>query len=79
MPTQLPTDAQAFLHFLTEQVGNGGADKSPEELLQIWRAEHAGAIDDVRRGIQNMEAGMGRPFEEVDAGLRAKHNIPKDA
>ena len=79
MSTQLPTDAKAFLHFLTEQVENGDADKSPEELLQIWRAEHAGAIEDVRQGINNMEAGLGRPFEEVDAEIREKYNIPKDA
>lgn len=79
MPTQLPTDAQAFLHFLAEQVGNGGADKSPEQLLQIWRAEHAGAIEDVRQGIRNMEAGLGRSFEEVNAEIRQKYNISEDA
>ena len=34
---------------------------------------------DVRQGIQNMEAGLGRSFEEVDAEIRKKYNIAKDA
>lgn len=79
MTTQLPTDAEAFSQFLTEQIANGGAEKSPEELLQIWRQEHAEAIEDVCQGYKNMEAGLGRPLREVDADIRAKFNIPTNA
>ena len=79
MTTQLPTDAEAFARFLTEQIANGGSDKSPEELLQVWRQEHAEAIEDIRQGYKNMEAGLGRPLREVDADIRAKFNIPTDA
>ena len=60
MATQLPTDAEAFARFLTEQIANGGAEQSPEELLRIWRREHAEAIEDVRQGYKNMEAGLTR-------------------
>ena len=65
MSTQLPTDAEAFARFLTEQIENGSADKSPEELLRLWREDHAATIEDIRSGIKNMEAGRGVPFEEV--------------
>jgi hypothetical protein len=77
MPAQLPSDSEAFLHFLTEQMRNGGNTQSPEELLRVWRTEHAAAIEDIRDGIQNMEAGLGRPLEEADAEIREKHNIPE--
>ena len=80
MPTQTPTDTEAFLVFLADEVENGGADKSPEELLQTWRADHAGAIEDIRQGIQDLEAGRFRPFEEVDAEIRKKFGFsPKQA
>ena len=72
MSTQLPTDAQAFASFLNAQIENGDADKSPEELLRLWRDDCAGAIEDVRSGIKNMEAGRGIPFEEVDNAIRAE-------
>ena len=51
MPTDIPTDAEAFLLFLVDEVKNGGADKSPEELLQMWRTTHADVISDIRQGL----------------------------
>ncbi len=77
MSTQLPSDAQAFACFLNEQIENGGADKSPEELLRLWREDHAAAIEDIRSGIKNMEAGRGVPFEEVDPAIRAEFGFSK--
>jgi hypothetical protein len=62
-----PTDAEAFLSFLTYEVKNGGAEKSPEELLHVWRREHAAAIEDIRHGVHEFEAGNFRPFDEVSA------------
>ena len=76
METSTPTDAEAFLSFLAYEVQNGGADKSPEELLQSWRATHADAIEDIRQGVRDFEAGRFRPFEEVDAELRMKFGFP---
>jgi len=70
MTTHLPTDAEAFARFLNAQIGTGGTDKSPEELLRIWREVHAEAIEEVRQGIRNLDAGLGKPFEEVDLAIR---------
>jgi predicted transcriptional regulator len=33
----------------------------------------------IKAGIEDMEAGRYRPFSEIDAEFRAKHNIPHDA
>lgn len=75
MATQLPTDAECFHDFLGTQIENGGRELSPEELLAYWRQEHAEAVEDIRQGLRNMEAGLGRPFEEVDAEMRKKYGI----
>lgn len=77
MEANTPTDAEAFLSFLTYEVKNGGADKSPEELLHLWRAEHAATIEDIRQGIRDFEAGHFRPFDEVDAEIREKFGFPR--
>ena len=77
MTAQLPTDAEAFAKFLNAQIGTGKTDASPEELLRIWREDHADAIEDVRQGIQNMDAGLGRPFDEVDHAIRDEFGFSK--
>lgn len=80
MANNPPTDAEAFLSFLADEVKNGGAGKSPEELLQTWRAMHADAIDDIRQGIKDFEAGRFRPFEDVDSEIRNKFGFtPRQA
>ena len=77
MTAQLPTDAEAFAQFLNAQIGTGKSNTSPEELLRIWRKDHAETIEDVRQGIQNMEAGLGRPFDEVDEEIRREFGFSK--
>jgi hypothetical protein len=74
---QLPTDAEAFARFLNAQIETGVTDKSPEELLRIWREDHAEAIEEVRQGIQNMDAGLGRSFDEVDREIRDEFGFAK--
>ncbi len=76
MEANTPTDAEAFLSYLTYEVKNGGGGKSPEELLLLWRREHAEAIEDIRQGVRDFEAGNYRPFDEVDAEIREKFGFP---
>jgi hypothetical protein len=76
MEANTPTDAEAFLSFLTYEIQNGGADKSPEELLQSWRATYADTIEDIRQGVRDSDAGRFRPFDEVDAEIRIKFGFP---
>lgn len=79
MVTKLPTDTEAFYAFLSSQLENGARDKSPEELLQFWREQHAAAVEDIRQGIRDLESGRLRPLREADEELRRKYNIPRDA
>jgi hypothetical protein len=75
MPTQTRTDTELFYDFFGEQIQNGGRDTPPEELLKWWRQEYEEAVEDIRQGIRNMEAGLGRPFEEFQADMRRKYGI----
>ena len=77
MSTDLPTDAESFALFLNAQLGTRKVTESPEELLRRWREEQADAISDVRRGIQNMNDGLGRPFDEVDREIRDEFGFAK--
>ncbi len=45
------------------------AMRALEDREAIWQ--------DVALGIADLEAGRGKPLEEVDARLRAKFNIPR--
>ena len=42
-------------------------------------AEERDVLDDIRQGLEDLEAGRGRPLEDVDADLRKKYDIPQDA
>ena len=72
MSTQLPLMPRCFSLF-DRAGGERRCGQVSRRIAANLAAEHAGAIEDVRQGINNMEAGLGRPFEEVDAA------IPKDA
>jgi hypothetical protein len=42
-------------------------------------AEEQNVRDDICRGLEDLQAGRGRPLEDIDADLRKKHNIPQNA
>lgn len=50
------------------------ADSYQKLLDAIDRAE---AIEGIRRGLEQMEAGQSRPLGEFDASMRKKYNIPR--
>lgn len=41
--------------------------------------ERADAIAGIRQGLEGIDAGAGRSAKAVDADLRRKHRIPRDA
>jgi predicted transcriptional regulator len=76
MATQNPTEAEVFQLFLAEQVAMGGRSKTPEELVQLWRAlqkEQADTLDAIEEGIADMESGRVYPFNEVNDEIRRKY------
>ena len=79
------TELHEFHRFLTTKLSNGGADLSPEEVLDEWRQDHPDPeIDEdevaaIQEAIDDMEAGdHGRPFDEAMADLRAKYGMPSN-
>jgi prevent-host-death family protein len=49
--------------------------KSYQRLLEA--AEHADAVEGIRRGLASMERGEGIPAQEAFDSLRRKHGVPK--
>ena len=41
--------------------------------------EHAQAAAGIRRGLESMESGEGRPMREALSAIRRKHRIPRTA
>lgn len=76
MATQNFTDAEIFQRFLAEQVATTGRDRSPEDLVRLWRQrqqEQAESLDALEEGIADVEAGRVHPFHEVNDEIRRKH------
>jgi hypothetical protein len=69
-----PTDAQSFHAFLTDQIANGGRDKSPEELVADWRRDQQElqeSVAAIREALDNMNNGArGQSIEEVARELK---------
>ena len=49
--------------------------RSYQALLEL--ADRAEAIEGIRRGLESMARGEGRPAERVLEELRKKHKIPR--
>ncbi len=86
MAYQFPPDVAK----LVEEQMAVGAYRSQDDLLRdalraLDEQRHIVIDDDaetlagIRRGLDEMKQGVGRPFEEFDAELRGKYKIPGDA
>ena len=72
-------DLRDFHRFLGDQLAHGGTETTPEECLDLWRAEHprndelAADVQAVREALADREAGdSGQPIEEFLAEYRAR-------
>jgi hypothetical protein len=77
------SDLADFHSFLGDMLKCRDRALSPEEVLQLWRAEHPvtkdfeETVEALREALDDLEAGeVGRPFAEFDAEFRAEHNLP---
>lgn len=77
MSSTAPTDAESFYNFLSNSLGQGDRETPPETLLRQWREqrEFEATCAAIQEGFEQMEAGLGRPVEEVFAELKRKHGI----
>jgi len=72
MATDARADLQDFQAFLALQLAKDGAPPSPEECVGLWR-ERSEVLAAVREGLAEVEAGLGRPYEEVLDELMSRH------
>lgn len=75
---QLPPDLDQQIK---QYVATGLYQTEEEVLRDALRAlaDEKTVLDDIRIGIDDLNAGRGRPLEDVDADIRRKHDIPQDA
>jgi len=79
MNTQSLNELIEFHRFVGEKVSNGGANLSPEEVLDEWRLLHPDDDDmaAIQEAIDDLENGdVGIPLEEFDREIHAKYNLP---
>jgi hypothetical protein len=75
----------SFHHFACEQLKNGGAGLSLEELLDRWRMQYPSPDElrenvlAVKASIRDMESGVtGRPFDDFARDFRNRNGIADD-
>jgi hypothetical protein len=78
------SDLAQFYDFIGSRLNQGAGDLTPEEALELWRAEHPGpgdfedSVAAIQEALDDIGAGdKGRPFEEFDRDFRARHQIPE--
>ena len=76
---------ESFYRFATEQLENGGSEKSVDELYDQWRYENRSPEDmaenvaAVQASIDDMNNGeTGRDAGEVIREMREKFNLPDE-
>ena len=80
MATQEQIDS--FHQFATEQIQNGGGEKSVDELYDDWRLENLTpeeleeSVAAIHRAIDDIKNGdTGRDADEVIAELRSRYEL----
>ena len=85
MAYQFPADLD---HLVRQQMAAGNY-RSEDELLrdalhaleahrQMVVSDDPEVLAGIRRGLDEMKQGLGRPFEDFDAELQAGHKIRRD-
>ena len=83
MGTERRDDLKSFHEFVGEQLANGGALLTPDEVLELWELQNPSedqeqeTVEAIRRGLVDVEAGRVMPAREALAELRRKHNLPE--
>jgi hypothetical protein len=86
MATGTPGELSCFHDFLSQKLTSGATQLSPEEVLDLWRAEHP-AVDEypndvaaLKEALADMEAGEhGVPLDQFDDKFRQRHSIWRGA
>ena len=76
-------ERERFVRSLVQRGRFASEDEVIDEALRLLRdreeAEQARVLEGIRQGIEDMNAGRGRPAEEVFADIRREFNLSPDA
>jgi putative addiction module CopG family antidote len=79
MSTQLPADLEQFVQAKVRSGRFASTDEAITAAVRLLRrqeeAEEARVLEGIRRGLEDMRAGRGRPAEEVFAGIRRELDL----
>lgn len=83
MNVQLPDDLDRYIRSRVESGRFASHDDALTAAVRLLRqreeAEEARVLDGIRRGLEDMEAGRGRPADEVFEAIRRDIEIDPDA
>jgi hypothetical protein len=76
MSTSAMTDAESFYQFLGHTLSQGSRETAPEALLRQWREqrEFEETCAAIQEGMDQLEAGLARPADEVFAEIRRRRS-----
>jgi hypothetical protein len=81
--TDAMNELESFHRFLGDQLAHGESMLTPEECLELWRAQNPPDDDleaeaqAIGEAIEDMRAGdLGQPLPEFLADFRARKSIP---
>ncbi len=83
MSTANKSDLASFQRFIAIRVEAGDSSLTPEEALDLWRAQNPTRQDveettaALAEALRDMDAGdHGMPLEQFDREFRSQRNIP---
>jgi antitoxin ParD1/3/4 len=83
MNTRLPQDLEQFVQAQVRRGRFRSPDEAITEAVRLLRqreeAEEARVLEGIRRGLDDMRSGRGRPAEEVFEEIRREFDLPRDA
>lgn len=78
MSIEPDSDLANFHRFVSQQLATGGSNRTPEEVLAMWR-EREETIVAVREGLEAIDAGQTTPLEEFAEDFERRHGISDDS
>ncbi|HXY34689.1 MAG TPA: hypothetical protein VEI07_10710 [Planctomycetaceae bacterium] len=86
MSVNVDPELARFNRFVSEKIGAGGGDISPEEALDLWRAENpaaeerAEAVRALKEALEELRAGdAGVSLEDFDTAFRERNGLGRSS
>ncbi len=80
----IPTELERFHRFIAERLAESGNELTPEDCLDIWRANHpspeelAESVAAIQEGLEQARRGEGVPLDDFIRSFRSEKGISGD-